>query len=249
VLRTLYPVEEVIQSEDRFYDYYADTAHAGAAGTKWQDQIDTVTRRLNEVGIDLAGARVLDVSGGPGFLTQHISKLARRAVVTEFSDVAVEGMRKALGVEAVKFDYNADDLAEQVEGPFDVVLVDASVNFARDLLKFARSLRSICERPALAYVTFSTPTLGCCLRWQYDEYTYNILYQPQTVTTAFASAGFRLADAHWELPYHYRSGVGWKLRMLRVPMEAAFRLRAAGRDIGVDHSLYQHSAVHIYRLD
>jgi len=175
--------------------------------------------------------------------------LARRCVVTEFSDLAVDGIRDALGVEAAKFDYNTDNLAEQVEGPFDVVLVDASVNFACDLVGFVRSLRRVCEHQALVYVTFTTPTVGCCLRWQFDEYTYNVLYQPQTMVTAFGSAGFRLEGASWEQSYDYRSGVGWKLRVLRAPIEALYWCRSMGRNLGLDRSLRQHDAVHLYRLN
>lgn len=242
--RMLYPGPAVIDEPERFYDYYAQAAERRVEQTKWQAQIDRVTGRLVARGAKLDGA-ILDVSGGPGFLTRHLAQTARRAVVTEYSPRAVVGMREALGVEAVTFDYQADRIGERVSGPFNTVVIDASLNFCRDVPRFARDLASVCAPDALVYASFTVPTLGCCLRWGYDDYTYEVLYQPQTVVQSFNIAGFRLASSEWDAPFDYRTGVGGKMRALRAPLELNYRRRAAEP---LNRSLLQLGAVHYYYL-
>ena len=75
----LLPMEDVIADERHFYDYYGEAAALDPSATKWAGQIDTVTRRLREHGAEFGGRDVLDVSGGPGFLTAHFTARGTRA--------------------------------------------------------------------------------------------------------------------------------------------------------------------------
>ncbi|HEX6222781.1 MAG TPA: hypothetical protein VFZ52_00125, partial [Chryseolinea sp.] len=107
----LLPQPAVRQDERHFYDYYNDVARKGEKGTKWETANNRIVTNLEKFGIDVKDKKILDISGGPGFLTKRLKPLASRVVVTEFSTDAVNGMNKALDIEGVKYDYNSDRLS------------------------------------------------------------------------------------------------------------------------------------------
>jgi SAM-dependent methyltransferase len=241
----LRPIPDVIEDERHFYDYYREASAGDVSATKWAGQIDTLTTRLSDHGIEWANHDVLDISGGPGFVTKHIAQTARRAVVTEFSPEAVEGMNSNLGVEAVKFDYQTDRIRDVVSGQFDLVLIDYSINFCLDLASFVRSLAEVIRPGGQAYVSFVHPTFGCFLRWQFDEYTYNALYRPETMDKAFSGAGFEARDEMSDPAYDYRATFSMRRRLISDPIALWYRARAPRS--GYDRSLKQRSSVRLYQ--
>jgi SAM-dependent methyltransferase len=245
----LYPVENVIADERRFYSYYQTMSATNPEGTKWASQIETVTARLRESGLTFDGKDVLDISGGPGFLSKHIAAQgARRTIVTEFSPAAVEGMRKNLGLDAAVFDYQSHDIRDAVDGPFDLVIIDYSINFCLDVNGFAQSLAKVLRPGAFVYVSWVHPTMGCVLRWQFDEYTYNALYGPDILDGAFVNSGLRVRASFADVPYDFRTGLTWKHRLVRDPISLWYRYKAPRGAGSLDDSLMQRHSVRLYEL-
>ena len=201
----LYPDTEVVADERRRFDHYDTFSAVDVSTTSWAGQIESITSRLRDHDAGFEGREVLDISGGPGFMTAHFAEHgARRAVVTEVSQGAVDGMRRNLPIEVVKFDYQGDRLRDVVEGMFDLVVIDYSINFCIDLAGFVRSLPEILRPGGFVYVSWIHPTLGCFLRWQFDECMYNVLFRPETVDTTFTTAGFTVQAEMTDPPYDYR---------------------------------------------
>jgi hypothetical protein len=128
----LLPLPTVRQDERHFYDYYNEVAKTGEKGTKWESANDRIITNLEKFGIDVKDKKILDISGGPGFLTKRLKPLAKLVVVTEFSKDAVNGMTKALDIEGVKYDYNSDRLSSCVNDKFDIIIIVYSIGFCND---------------------------------------------------------------------------------------------------------------------
>jgi ubiquinone/menaquinone biosynthesis C-methylase UbiE len=244
LISMLYPDEFVRSGERHFYDYYAQAAQLELSETKWNIQYERIASRFRQWDIELSGRKFLDISGGPGFLTREVAKVAERAVVTEFSSDATAGMNKHLGVEAVTFDYNSDQLSRVLDGPFDVILIDYSINFCGDLAGFAKDLLAIISPGAKVYVSLVVPTLGCCLRWQFDEYTYNHLWSARHLRSSFEEVGFSLQEQTIDPAYGWRDGLSRKARWVRAPFDAYYRAKASPRPVAQD--MFQRSVVHLY---
>ncbi|MBW3595861.1 MAG: class I SAM-dependent methyltransferase [Planctomycetes bacterium] len=222
------------QGED-YYDYYlagAETGRATAHGTKWEGETERLTQRLADLGVDLRGKSVLDLSGGPGFVAQELSQICRKVVVTEYSRLAVERMRKHLGVDAIRYDYNCDDISELVEEKFDVVLIRWSINFCLDIRGMLASLKQCLNEGAVVYVTFVPPTLGACLRWQFDDYTFLVLYHPETMARLFAEEGLLAVARKDEGAYSYLQGPRHKvLSPFVFPYRIVNRLKMCNQEV------------------
>lgn len=245
--RTLLRQQEIIEDEQRFYNYYHDTASRGVQGTKWESVNASVFANLKKLGIAITGKSVLDVSGGPGFLTQQLQKFAKRAVVTEFSQHAIDGMTKALSIEGVRFDYNSDYLDRCVDGPFDVIFVIYSIGFCNNLREFVRALGKLTQTGSVVYVCHSPPTLGLMLRWQFDEYTYTRCWPADIAAKYFAEIGMEEIARLDEGRFRYDED--WYDNATRLPARILLRFhrlvgryywwRATGRNVNVNRELIQ----------
>lgn len=242
IFRDLYPVREVIKNEKAMYDYYAEVSKTPVENTKyafWPARFESIFKRYN---IDISCKSILDISGGPGYLTKYLSGKCKRVVVTEFSEDSVKGMSKNLAIDAVKYDYNTDRLDEIFKEQFDIVLIEYSINFCGDLQDFASRLYRIVSDKGFIYVTFVPPTLGCCLRWQHDQYTYNILYHPETIVRVFAQNGFVLRDRYSDPQYSYTKGyaqAGILFLLLRMPFIYLYKFKALNCTNSINRELIQ----------
>lgn len=249
-LGDLYPDDEVIADDSVFYDTYVTTSSMDVEATKWAGQRDSVLGRLAEAGVTFADTEILDVSGGPGFITAHLAAHgAARAIVTEFSPRAVEAMRRTLSIDARTFDYNSDRLGDVVDGQFDLVLIDYSIGFCVDLRGFTASLAELVRPRGHVYVSSVVPTLGCFLRWEFDEYTYNVLVRAEVLDEAFVAAGFIEQTRYDDGAYDYRAHWSWKRRLLREPLMLWYRARARRARQSVDRSLEQRHIVRLFRRE
>ncbi|MGH9371973.1 MAG: class I SAM-dependent methyltransferase [Vicinamibacterales bacterium] len=241
-----YPMNNVRRAADNFYRYYEGSAALSPGATKYRTETRDLLLELTARGIDLTGRSVLDISGGPGFLARDLAAIASHVVVTEFSPAAVSGMAQHLAVNAVKFDYNSDDLASVTSGPYDVVLVRYSINFCLDLQRFARSLRKILVPGGVVYVSFVAPTLGFLLRWQHDEYTVNRLYTTETMARSFVQEGFTLETRYRHPGYGFMENRGALKNAILLPFIGAYGLRNLRIRAPVSRALRHHNLVHIY---
>lgn len=252
----LLPLPDVRQDERHFYDYYNEVAKKGEKGTKWESANDEVIANLEKFGIDVKDKNILDISGGPGFLTKRLQPLGKRVVVTEFSADAVNGMTKALGIEGVKYDYNSDRLSSCLSDKFDVIIIVYSIGFCNDLQKFVRELKEIMHEKSVVYITYSPPSLGLMIRWQFDEYTYNRCWPIEVMTKCFNDIGMTEANRVDEGDYKYdhnwfTSGRNWVSASLYKVHRAIGRkyLAKALADPEVrNKELVQHNVLQVFRF-
>jgi len=239
VIDQLYPMQEVIDNEKTFYDYYHELSKMPIEKTKYAHlpaKFDSIFQSYN---IDITEKKILDISGGPGYLSKHLKGKCKKIIVTEFSEYSAKGMAQHLDVEAIKFDYNKDHIDEVIKERFDIILIEYSINFCNDLQDFVRRLCKIAAANALIYVTFVPPTLGCCLRWQHDEYTYNILYQPETLLRMFTQNGFSIKDRISDGEYNFMKGINWKSLLLRLPFILLYKSKALKKRNSINRELIQ----------
>jgi 2-polyprenyl-3-methyl-5-hydroxy-6-metoxy-1,4-benzoquinol methylase len=201
----LFHIDEVVNDEANFYTYYVDIIK-NQNFEKWEEEYIHLESFISSNNIDITGKNILDISGGPGLKAKYLSKKARYVAVTEFAYAAANAIKSHLGIDAVKYDYNTDSLSDCVDRKFDIILIAYSINFCNNLDKLAKECYSIMNEGGKIYISFVPPTLGCCLRWQHDEYTYNNLYVPESLSAIFCRNGFTEILRDTEGNYMYNKG-------------------------------------------
>jgi ubiquinone/menaquinone biosynthesis C-methylase UbiE len=209
IVYALYKNREM--SGEDMYDYYLDPALEGdtsGAHSKWGNETNELLKELEQFNINIKGKTVLEISGGPGFVAKNLEKIAKKYIVTEFNGTAAGRMKTVLGLHAHKYDFNTDDigavLKEEVgEGKVDVILMRHCVNFCLDIPKFLEELQPYLSENAVAYVSTVLPTLGNCVRWSLDDYTFLALQNPETIAKNFAEKGFVQFGVMKQDEYHF----------------------------------------------
>lgn len=244
ICEAILPKQEVINEETKYYDYYFDTAKKGIQGTKWEKVVNDTLKKLIDLKIDLNNKTVLDISGGPGFLTAEIKKQAKKAILTEFSQLAVDGMAKALNIDAVKYDYNTDKLEEVIKEKIDVVLIIYSIGFCNNLPDFLSSLKKVLHKDSVVYIAYSPPTLGLMLRWQFDEYTYNMCYTYESMRRCFAEIGMFETYAEDMGSYAYDRGTSGILKKV----SNVYLRKALNKTNNINRELIQKNLLQVYKF-
>jgi|TARA_B100002003_G_C14029269_1_gene496191 ubiquinone/menaquinone biosynthesis C-methylase UbiE len=246
-LNKLYPMEDVINNEERFYDHYSEDSKLKIETTKWEGETHTNIATLKRYGINLEGKNILDISGGPGFVALELEEIAKKVVVTEYSEVSVNAMKKNLGVNAVKFDYQNDIISNIFKDKFDIVFINFSINFCIDLKSFINDLTNILSKNSIVYVSFVPPTLGCCIRWQHDEYTYNVLYHPETMGRLFSEEGFQSISKITYRRFWYLDNMPLIKKLFLLPYYLLYTVIALMPQLTVNKELVQKDVLHIYK--
>ncbi len=252
----LLPLTVVQQDERHFYDYYNEVATRGEKGTKWEAANNRIINNLHKFSIDVKDKKILDISGGPGFLTKRLKPLAKRVVVTEFSTDAVNGMKNALDIEGIKYDYNSDRLFSCVNDKFDIIFIVYSIGFCNDLQKFVHELKEVMHENSIVYISYSPPSLGLMIRWQFDEYTYNRCWPIEVMSKCFKEIGMTEATRVDEGDYRYdlnwfTSGRNWVSASLYKVHRSIGRkyLKKAFSDPKVKNKeLVQHNVLQIFKF-
>jgi len=245
--KKLYPVDEVIEEDRHMYDYYDEYSKLAVEETKWYGEAENNRKTLGTYGISLTGKTILDISGGPGFVAKELSKSAERVIVTEFSKKAVEGMKKNLGVEAVKFDYQKDKISDILKYKFDIIFINFSINFCYNLKSFVNDLKNVINKDSVIFVSFVLPTLGCCLRWHHDEYTYNVLYHPETMGKVFSEEGFTPVAKKIIRTYGYMENRTILKKLFLLPFIILYTVYALRPLLSINRELIQKDILHIYK--
>ena len=189
---TLLSEQEVVERESAFYDYYTEILKTGIKGTMWEKYAQQVFDKLKKHNIQIEGKNILDISGGPGHLSSQLQKTAGKLVITEFSHSSARAMREVLSLDVVKFDYNTDNIGDCVKGTFDIIFINYSIGFCDNLEAFLKSLKNHIHNNTIVYIGHSPDgTLGLCVRWQYDEYTYNRCWNADVLAKRFSEIGMK----------------------------------------------------------
>lgn len=201
--------EDVQRDASRSFDYML--AMDTDVGTKYENEFKKFKDQvLIKYGFDVADKTILDISGGPGFFARDLAAEARLVVMTEFNQQVVSFARNRLGVESFVFDFNKDVIGEKTNRKFDVVIIRYAINYCLDIGRFLAQLTTILNKGAIVLICgFKSPTLGEAIRWQFDDYTFPTLYNPETMMRIFREQGFSLIVRFYDGTYHYNSFIRW----------------------------------------
>lgn len=182
-------LKKIPADEASVYDYFVLPDHIEYS--RWTAE-EFLRRYIDEVGLDVAGKRVIDISGGNGHFLMELTKRGAEVTLTEINQASLEYVRKTHHIEAIEFNFNKHRLTEVVSQPYDYILARAAVMFCADLRRFAEDVRSRLSPDGVFIINHSViPTLGVALRVQLDEFSYRVLRQPETVMKIVEAAGFK----------------------------------------------------------
>jgi SAM-dependent methyltransferase len=154
-------------------------------------------------GISLGDKSVLDVSGGPGSFAHLIAPYVKEIAVSEYDATTVAAMQEILGDEARVFQADLNDTWRDRQN-FDVALYRSCVYFCHDFDAHLAQFKHHVTDGGYVYIQSNLPTLGNCLRWQYEDYTHNVFYHPKSIQTMLMRNGFSVVSSGINPSYsHY----------------------------------------------
>jgi 2-polyprenyl-3-methyl-5-hydroxy-6-metoxy-1,4-benzoquinol methylase len=236
-----------------FYDVYAKECQEISEVRK--SEVNQLLDTFSINGITLEGKKVLDVSGGPGYVGKYLKGVCAKIVVTEFSENATKAMAEVMGVETVKFDYTVDNLQNLFQEKFDVVLIRSSIIFCPKLDEFVCALSAVLNPDGYVLIETILPTLGEVLWWQQMEYKFPFIYSQETIEKNFYKHGFSLEYGQRD----YGSYIGVKSRstkgfmqkaytwLLDYPMMLLYYIAAKKGKVAVDQSLQHKMLTQIWK--
>lgn len=142
--------------------------------------------------IDVSSMKLLDISGGPGTFAHFIRPHVGNIVVTEYGEGSVNAMAKYLtGIKVIHADIN-DSWADRET--FDMILYRSCLYFCTDFNKHLQDIKSYLNPGGWMYICTTAPSLGNSLRWQYEDYTHNVLYSQDVVANTLKKHDFTIVD-------------------------------------------------------
>jgi 2-polyprenyl-3-methyl-5-hydroxy-6-metoxy-1,4-benzoquinol methylase len=215
--------QAVIEDESVRYSQYARLLKSGSGLDPWNNALESQFARLDRLGIEYRGKRILCISGGPGVFAKKLSEYSE-VVVTEFNSDTVKMMKEYLGLSAVQYDLNSDMLEHVVSGKFDLVIAESVINFCADQRSCVHSLKNILNDNAVVLISNDTASLGYMLTWQFEDYIPTTFIHNEAFLGLFYQAGgFSLIGKYQNkynsYLYRVRTG-GWKNKiayLLRTP--------------------------------
>ena len=230
-----------LDSVDLYDEYLAD-GKSDSSGTAYQGIAQKILDEFKGYEISFTDKSVLDISGGPGYVIKELSRHCANVVVSEYSPNTVRRMSEVLELPSFQYDFNKDDISEKTNEKFDIVLIRHSLNFCLDVNQLLKSLKKALNKDAIIYVTFVTPTLATCVRWQFEDYIYHTLFNPETVSKIFAQEGFDEISKHYTVDSYYMDG-----KKLLFPIMYPYRIiNSRKNNINVD--LNTKGAVMVFKL-
>lgn len=143
--------------------------------------------------IDVSAMNVLDISGGPGTFAHFIRPHVKNIVVTEYGEGSVNAMAGYLnGIKVIHADINDVWTHEQT---FDLMLYRSCLYFCSDFQKHLQDINTRLHPGGWMYICTTEPSLGNSLRWQYEDYTHNVLYSQQVVADTLEKNNFTVVDS------------------------------------------------------
>ena len=196
-------------------------------------------------GITLLDKKILDISGGPGLVARELEARGAKVTLTEFSEVAVRGMARSLGLDCLKFDYATDCLGAAVQGRlFDIIMIRSSLIFCDDIDRLLASLNRLLKPDGYVLIETIVPSLDEVFWWQQMEFKFPIIYSQEAIEKYFYKHGFLLRYGYRE--YGAYEGIKWRgtkdvgralfTWLVDYPMMLAYYWLAPKRKIPIDQS-------------
>lgn len=185
-------------------DFYDKEAFDSTDHTSWRiSEAQQVHDQLAIAGFSLNDVRILDISGGPGYVAKSLVESGAQVVVTEYSSSAVNAMRKQLNLDSFVFDYVNDDISSVVDGKFDLIMIRSSIIFCPDLDLLISKLRSMISPTGAILLESILPSYGEIFWWQQLEYKFPYIYSQETIEKVFYKNGFNLKYAYRDYGNYY----------------------------------------------
>ena len=182
--------KRVLLDEEKMYDYFVEQVHIDWSEREGQEFINDY---LEPSRVDVSGKDLLDISGGNGHFIKQIEKLGARITLTEINRKTIEYAKQKHGFNVIEYNLNEHDLPTVTQRRFDIVFARACIMFAKDLGKFADEIKRSLTPGGMVMINHSViPTLGVMLRTQFDEFSYFVLRQPESIIEEFKKHGFEL---------------------------------------------------------
>jgi 2-polyprenyl-3-methyl-5-hydroxy-6-metoxy-1,4-benzoquinol methylase len=231
-------------SNSKFYDSYVPESKILSDWrlSEWNQLIDT----LNYFHYDWAGKRILDVSGGPGYVGKKFNDHNdTHCLVTEYSEESVDEIQRVFNIPILKFDYNSDSLECIIDQKFDLILLRSSIIFCSDLRSFIHSVSRLLNPGGCVLLESITPTMGEILWWQTLEYKFPHIPSQTYVERVFCEsglyfrAGFREYGNYLGVKSRSYKGVAKNLFVWLVdyPMVLVYRLFAKKNRVAIDQKM------------
>lgn len=231
-------------------DFYNAKAFDSTDTTSWRvSEVMQVSDQLALAGIDIDGKKILDISGGPGYVGEFLKQHGADVIVTEYSNSTVQMMRDVRGLKAETFDYNKDNLQSKFPEKFDLIMMRSSIIFCADLDALIEQIKSIIKPSGIVFLESILPSYGEIFWWQQLEYKFPYIYSQETIEKKFFKNGFKLKVAYKD----HGSYSAVKLRsydtiarhvftwMIEYPMVLVYRLlnihKRAAIDSSMDHKM------------
>jgi 2-polyprenyl-3-methyl-5-hydroxy-6-metoxy-1,4-benzoquinol methylase len=200
-------------------DFYDDSSFKSTSGTEWRkSEVRQVLDQLALLNIPIENKKILDISGGPGYVGKELANLGADVIVTEFSESTVNAMNSIGGVQAIVFDYNVDDISEISQDKFDLIMIRSSIIFCPDLNKFIKGIKQILRPDGRVLLESIIPTMGEILWWQQLEYKFPYIYSQETIEKTFFKNGLSLSLGYRD----YGGYIGVKHRSYSTISKRAF---------------------------
>lgn len=183
------------QNPEDMYDYFVDPLHIDHS----QKDADRFLKTYVNNQMNLQGKDILDISGGNGHFIHTFKQYGANVFMTEMNKKAMEYAQNTLDIPSFYFNFQKDNLSEVTSQKFDIIMLRAAIMFCRDLKNLVEELKKCLKPKGLIIIEHSVePTLGVLTRVQCDEFSYEVLRQPQNVINHFEEKGFILQKQVYE---------------------------------------------------
>jgi 2-polyprenyl-3-methyl-5-hydroxy-6-metoxy-1,4-benzoquinol methylase len=190
-------------------DFYDDSSFQSTSDTEWRkSEVEQVLDQLTLLNISLKDSKILDISGGPGYVGKKLSTLGANVLVTEYSESTVNAMNSLNGIQSKVFDYNVDDISKISNNKFDLIMIRSSIIFCPNLDEFIEGIKQLLKPDGKVLLESIIPTMGEILWWQQLEYKFPYIYSQETIEKLFYKSGLSLSLGYRD----YGSYIGVKYR-------------------------------------
>ncbi len=178
---------------------------------RYLDEASDFLQLVKRNGIDISGKSLLDISGGPGTFAHFIKTAVGKIVVSEYGAQSAEAMKKYLhGVHVLHADINEPWPEKEL---YDIILYRSCLYFCHDFKTHLKDIEKYLQANGLIYICTTAPTLGNSLRWQFEDYTHNVLYSKKIIEDTLVGEGFSIIESGMTDFYpHFLDHYSWKDR-------------------------------------
>lgn len=178
---------------------------------RYLSEADDFLSLMRKHKIDVHDKKLLDISGGPGTFAHFINRDVGSIAVTEYGENSVRAMREYLpGINVFHADINDKWVHDQ---HYDLLLYRSCLYFCNDFERHLQDISRYLNPGGFIYICTTAPSLGNSLRWQYEDYTHNVLYSQESVVNTLKRNGYDIMDTGYTDFYpHFLKHYGFRDR-------------------------------------